>query len=120
MKHAVDAEPHAQVVLLRLDVDVGGPVGDRLLDDVVDELDRRRLALDSGELAELLVRDVLGAEEQVLLGVLGDLVELLDRGEDVVLGRDRRLDVVTGEDAQVVEGEHVLRIGHRHEKRRRR
>jgi len=35
-------------------------------------------------------------------------------GEDVVFRRDRRLDVVAGDDAQIVQREHVLWIGHRH------
>ncbi len=43
---------------------------------------------------------------------MGDLVELLDRYEDVVLGGYRRLDVITGDDTQVVQSENVLRIGH--------
>ncbi len=117
VKHAVHPEPHAQVVLLGLDVDVGGAVGDRLLDDVVDELDRGRFRADLGELGQVVLGKAVRADEGVGVRVLGDTVERLDGADDVVLGRDRGLDVEAGDDAQVVEGEHVLRVGHRHEQR---
>ena len=113
VQDAVDAEPNTQVVLLRLDVDVGGAVGDGLLDDVVDELDRRRFDVDVGELVEFLVGTAPRADEHVLSSVLGDLVVLLDGREDVVLRRDRRLDLAAGDDPEVVEREDVLRVGHR-------
>ena len=41
VEHAVDAEPHDERVLLRLEVDVAGPVLGRLEDDRVDEPDER-------------------------------------------------------------------------------
>ena len=53
MEHAVDAEPDAQVVLGRLDVDVGRAVADRLRDEQVDELDDRRVLDDLGDAREV-------------------------------------------------------------------
>jgi len=55
VKHAVHPEAHPYVVLLGLDVDVGGAVGDGLLDDVVDELDRGRFRADLGELGQVVL-----------------------------------------------------------------
>ena len=55
MQNAVDAETDAEVVLLRLYVDVGRAVRNGFLDDVVDELDRRRFLGDVGELGEILL-----------------------------------------------------------------
>ncbi len=112
-EHAVDSEPDAQVVFLRLDVDVGGAVSDGLLDDVVHELDGRRLALNRRESGEILIGDLIRAEEQVRFLGLRLAIVLLDGRENVVLGRDRRLDVVARDDAQVVERENVLGVGHR-------
>jgi hypothetical protein len=43
VQHAVDAEPDDERVLLRLEVDVAGPVLGRLEDDRVDEADERRV-----------------------------------------------------------------------------
>ena len=42
-QHAVDAEAHAQVLALRRDVKVGGALLDGLPDELVDELDDRRV-----------------------------------------------------------------------------
>ena len=59
VQHAVDAEPDPQVVLGRLEVDVGGAVLDRLGDEQVDELDDRRVLddlLDLGEVVLLVLR----------------------------------------------------------------
>ena len=44
-QHAVDAEQHARVALLGVDVDVRGALLDRLGDDRVDELDDRRVGV---------------------------------------------------------------------------
>ena len=55
VQHAVDAEPDPQVVLGRLDVDVGRAVLDRLGDEQVDELDDRRVLDDLLDLGEVVV-----------------------------------------------------------------
>ena len=60
VQHAVDAVAHAQAVLARLDVDVGGLRFDGARDHVVHQADDRRLA-----------RQVLQAADVVLAGALG-------------------------------------------------
>ena len=55
VEHAVDAEPDAQVVLGRLDVDVRRPLLHRLEDHEVHELDDRRFLDDSAEAGEVLL-----------------------------------------------------------------
>ena len=101
--------------LLGLEVDVGGALGDRLAEDRVDELDHRRVV---GRLAQ--VAD-LGALEVLLLLLVGDRlgdarlerVEAADQGLDVDLGGDRDPAVEAGHHLDVVDRQHVGRIGHR-------
>ena len=93
-------------------------VVDRLGHDAVDQLD-------DGSLVDLLpdVADLVGADlrrsarcSSMILGhVVVQSPQLGDLVEDVLLGGDGRLDVVAGEDAQVVDGEDVGRIDHRHQ-----
>ena len=45
VQRAVDAEPDPHPVVLRLDVDVGGAVAQRLGDDLLDDLDDRRVVV---------------------------------------------------------------------------
>ena len=80
-QHAVHAVAHPQVVLGGLEVDVGGAVGDGLVDEQVDEPHDRRVLGDLGEPVEVraaVVAEVeVGAERrQLALGpvVLGDPV----------------------------------------------
>ena len=56
LEHAVDAETNAQIVLLRLDVDVGRAVPQALSDQHVDDLDRGRGGGDARELDDGLAR----------------------------------------------------------------
>ena len=72
LQHAVDAEAHAHLAAVGLEVDVGGALLDGLGDDLVDELDDRRVV---GGLAQV---DDLGGPGLLLL---------LDRGR---CGRRRR------------------------------
>jgi hypothetical protein len=116
LQHAVDAEAHAQLVAVGREVHVGGALLDRLRDDAVDELDDRR---------------VLGGLEQVDdLGALFLLLLVRRRLDHVVQprqARDQRADVlargdggahlVAGHQRDVVDGEHVGRVGHRDEQR---
>jgi hypothetical protein len=44
---AVDAEPDAETIVERLDVDVGAAVAQRLADDLADELHHRRLIVEA-------------------------------------------------------------------------
>jgi hypothetical protein len=116
VEHAVDAVPDAQVLLLRLYMDVRCPVSDRLRDHVVHKLDDRCVALDLRQSLEVVGGEVAArAHPVVRVDMLGYLVRFLDGGEDVVLRRDGRTYLVPGDDAQVVEGKHVLGVGHRHD-----
>ena len=106
------ADPDAR--LLRLDVDVAGPLADRLEDHAVDELDDRSFV---DQLAETV-------EPQFLLGPLGfdvldhglqALVEggvLVEHAQEAVVRDDRRLRVVPGGAADVVERHDVERVDH--------
>ena len=72
VQHPVDAVPDAEVVLGRLDVDVGGSLLHGLQDDQVDELDDRSLLDDGTER-----RQVLLLVERIVDHDLGDVADLL-------------------------------------------
>jgi hypothetical protein len=115
VQYAVDPEAHAQVGLGRLQVDVRGSVLDRLSDQQVYVLDNRRVLddlLDLGEVVFLLL-GVQRLGEVVEVGV-GAVVAVDGRG-DVCAGRDDGLDVHAGQRPDVVDREHVCRVGHRDE-----
>ena len=114
MKHAVNAEPDAHLLLLRFDVNVGGPVGDRLGHDRRDQLDDRRV-LDR----RLDLSDPIIAALHVRRRFLDHVVELsVERGEladrllHVARGRHDGLHVAVGDRADVVEGVDVRGVGH--------
>ena len=60
VQHAVDAVAHANAVLARLDMNIGGLGFDRFGDEIVDELDNRRLARHVFETANILKPGVVG------------------------------------------------------------
>jgi hypothetical protein len=66
LEHAVDAEPDAYVTLLRLDVDVRGPLLDGTGDDPIDRFDDRRLVRADLRLRLGVVRPRCGLLEEVL------------------------------------------------------
>ena len=90
VQHAVDAVADPQVVLGRLDVDVGRAVLDRLGDQQVDEpddrgvLDRPRSAGQVVLVVALVVRHRGGEVVQLAVGA----AEPVDRAQQVVAGRD--------------------------------
>ena len=118
VEHAVDAEPDAEVVGARLDVDVRGALLEGLAQDQVDVLDDRGVLdhrVQVGELGDLglvagrgLRRGGLGGERRLAVvavharQVLGDLARAAD--DDVQVVAEQR--------AQVVDGEHVRRVRH--------
>ncbi len=71
----VDAEPDAQLLVERLDVDVGRTVAHRLADDAADELDDRGLVVEAD----------LGGDRCSLALIVADL-EDLDESVDLVVG----------------------------------
>ena len=83
-EHAVDAVADPQVLLGRLEVDVGGLVGDRLGDQQVHEPHHRGVLGDLGESVEVVVDllDVVGEVDaevgELALGTVGLVEPLLD------------------------------------------
>ena len=112
---AVDAVAHAHVAGARLEVDVGGAAAHGVGDHRVDELDDRRLV---GLVAQL---DHLGGARVGLLLELLDRVaearQLADQRVDVLGRGDRAAHLVAGRHRDVVEREHVGRVGGRDEQR---
>ena len=119
LEHAVDPEADEEAVVLRLDVDVAGPLLGRLEDDRVDEPHERR------------VRDAVVDLEVVLLVFLDELElgdvgvsaraerlvrarEALDLGEHVIARRDGELDRVLGREPELVDRRDVGWIGDCH------
>ncbi len=102
MQHAVDAVADPHVALGGLDVDVGGAVADRLVDEEVHEPHDRCLVVDLGEAVEvvglLLGREVRGEVVQLALGP----VDLVDPGVDVAAVGDGEPDPAAGQSDQVV------------------
>jgi len=116
VEHAVHAEPNADVLLGRLDVNVCGPVPDRLVDDGGDELDDGRLLH-----RHLERRDVVGLGLPLgdlirdLLDLLASAREPADGRVDVTRGGDHGMHLMFRDDADVVERIHVRGVRHRHE-----
>ena len=78
---AVDAEPDPQLLALRLDVDVRGPVPHRLGDDQVDHLDDRGVSVGGPRWPAV--------DRRMRLGGLEGLDEAVDAGERAVRRVDR-------------------------------
>ena len=117
LQHAVDAEAHAQLTPVGGEVHVGGARLHRLGDDLVDELDDRRLV---AALAQL--DDLGGAGRRLLLelGGLDDVVQArqaADQLDDVLARGDGRPHVVAGHHGDVVDRHDVARVGHREQQR---
>jgi hypothetical protein len=119
---AVDAVADLEVLAGRLQVDVGALLVDATGDDAVGEPDDGRLR---GQLLELLDGQVFVADAVVDLDVVLEVLEgvldlvaaglerLADGEEDVLLGGDDRLDLLAGDEADLVGGEDVQRVLHR-------
>ena len=116
LQDAVDPEADPYLLAVGREVDIRGAPLDRLGDDLVDELDDRRI------LVALVQRDDLGVFFGLLLlgRVLDDVFEAVqarDQRRDVIRRGDRDADLVAGHDRDVVDREHVRRIGHRNQQR---
>ena len=110
VQHTVDAEPDAQLLLARLDVDVARAVVDGLSDQEVDEAHDRSVVV--------LILERLGHRRLGRLGRLLDrrreLAQLLIRAQEPlehlrerVLGDDHRLDEQVGDAGDVIERDDV-------------
>ena len=119
VQHAVDAEPDAERLLVRLDVDVAGALADGVGQDGVHELHDRGFLGRFLQLAQVDVvvvldqLDVLVAElREHLVEVRVVVVVAVDGGRD----RGRRchgdLHVVAGQELDLVDGDQVRRVGH--------
>ena len=116
LQDAVDAEADPHLVLAGLEVDVGGALGHGLAEDAVDELDHRRvlgrLARSSVTSAELLLGLLLVLGDRLGDGAL-QRVELLISASMSSVGGDRDPAVEPGRHLDVVDRQHVGRVGHR-------
>src|SRR4051812_19875303 len=120
-EHAVHAVADAEVLLVGLDVDVGGALLDGVEEDEVHELDDRRVGGALLEVDDVLVVVVVVDLDLALfeplhhLVVRGGLVGVvaLQGLLDGLLGGDNDFDVVAGEELDVVDGVDVRRVAHR-------
>src|SRR5690606_36632316 len=124
LEDAVDAQAHAVVGLVGLEVDVRGALADGVHQHLVDELDDRRvvaLGVHAGVAAGLVLlaaADVEVLEVLVLVVAahrrverLGRLEPLVDGGADALLVHQYRLDLEVGLELDLVEGAVVGRVG---------
>src|SRR6266498_17960 len=132
-QRAIDAVAQADHFLEGLDVNVAGAFLDGLDEDEVGQLDDRRLFGGGGQLVEVdLLGDFLdrlqsvgfGGDLGLLGGIVDDLlhaarfagVEVVQLVEDGFLGSDHGRDVHFADAPDVVDGQHVERVGHGQEK----
>ena len=120
-QHAVDPVADADAVGERLDVDVAGPQADRLLNDEVDQLDdrgvavvRRRpaaVAVDSVSVKSMAVSVNSGQHRVHRLGFRLAVVPV-DGLDDLLARRQDRLDVFVQDELQLLHGVEVARVAH--------
>ena len=117
VQHAVDAEAHAHVPALGLEVDVGGALLHRLGDDAVDELDDRRVL---GGLADLGATSAASSSAASSIASATACSRWLARAITAWMSSAEATagpDVVAGHDRDVVDRPHVRRVGHRDQQR---
>ncbi len=118
LQDTVDAKAHAHLLAIGREVDVGGVQLDGLADELVDELDDRRVV---GGLAQVddFGGGLLGFG--VGSGLAGDdvlqAIEARDQPFDVLGRGDPDAHLVAGHDRDVVDRQHIGGVGHRHEQR---
>ncbi len=110
----VDPVAHAQLAVVRVEVHVGRARLDRVGDDRAHELDGRGVVGGGFErVRDLLVGIRLDLEVVVEVGL--EVVDASQQDVEVLARDDDRLDAHVGEHREVVEREHIRRIGHRDE-----
>jgi hypothetical protein len=126
VQHAIDAVADADLLFVRLEVDVRCALLDRAQQDRVAQANDRRVFGELLEIDAVAFEVFLGELDLFLVEALHDLVVgdlgflrviALDGFRDGGFGRDDRLDVVAGREFDVVDGVQVRRIGHRHDER---
>ncbi len=70
LQHAVDAVPHAQPLLQRLDVNIARPVAVRLHDDQAHQLDDRRVGIRFGDLSSFVSAVLPGRPKSISPSVI--------------------------------------------------
>src|SRR6266404_4337260 len=125
LQHAVHPEAHADVLLLRLDVDVAGPLLGGAEEQRVDQADDGRLVAGVEEILRLLqlVRDhvqVAGLEiaDQLLRLVRGTVVDRVDAVEDGLRRHQDGRDAGPEQKAHAVQRARVERVGDGHQRTR--
>ena len=125
-QRAVDAVAHPDLVLERLDVNVGGAALHRVGEDSVDQLHDRRvvdLRLGRGFILLLLhdldvaLPQLLHVLEEGLQLLVGRFVVLFDDAAEGVLAGDDREEIEPGDELEIVQDSGVRGVGHRHRQR---
>ena len=119
MQHAVDPVADDQPVFERLDMNVGGPLLQRIGDDQADQPDDRRFGgqilqlLDVGEHAVFIDDPGFDPVDDLAERRLVAAVQALHRGVEFVRQREQRPDRAAGDHRERVDRELIGRIGHR-------
>ena len=93
MEHPVDAVAEAERILEGLDMDVGGIHPYRLGDDLVDEARHPAVGRgDGGDVGGLLLRGVVGLQDEVVNGLGAEAVEMDERLAHLGLGAERPME----------------------------
>ncbi len=109
VKLAVDAVANDDVAFFRLDVDIARSLADGLREEPVDPRDNRRVVVRVDDVDEVvLLERLIALELRAILLLLPDAVDGV--GDDVG-GRDRELDGLAEERADVVDRGGVERVG---------
>jgi hypothetical protein len=110
------AVAHAEIVLVRLEVNVAGPLVDRLDQDLVDQLDDRgflgHLNIEIGRIDRCLINDldILALGDHLVDDIATHPIERLDELVDLSLGGQDRLDRLTDDSLNLIEREDQIRI----------
>ena len=122
---AVHAVTDAKLLVVRLDVDVAGVLPHGVVEQVVDQLDHRRLPRHLLQIADVL-RDVLDEREFLESLVIEDVVDhedvrrrqvRLERGLDVLRRRANDLDLASADSLDLIDQEDVGRLADGHGQR---
>ena len=118
MQHTVEAEPRAQTIVARLQMDVGGLHLGGARDQIMHQPDDRRFAGEILQAADIFLVAVIRVNGPVIrpaLGRAGAAIKMRDPDRHFGLGHHRRLDPAAEQECQRGYGFGVERVGHRHD-----